>query len=38
MYAAIILVMLVTLLAEMIMTMIETRLAKWRPQQHTDMQ
>jgi NitT/TauT family transport system permease protein len=38
MYAAIVLVMLVTLVAEFIMTMIENRLAKWRPQQHSDMQ
>ncbi len=38
MYAAIILVMIVTLLAETIMTMIENRLAKWRPQQHMDIQ
>jgi NitT/TauT family transport system permease protein len=38
MYAAIVLVMLVTLVAEFIMTMIENRLAKWRPQQHTEMQ
>jgi len=38
MFAAIILVMFVTLLAEAIMTTIENRLAKWRPQQHLDAQ
>jgi NitT/TauT family transport system permease protein len=38
MFAAILLVMLVTLVAEFIMTMIENRLAKWRPQQHMDAQ
>jgi NitT/TauT family transport system permease protein len=38
MYAAIILVMIVTLAAEAIMTMVENRLAKWRPQQHMDIQ
>lgn len=38
MYAAIILVMIVTLVAEMIMTLVENRLAKWRPQQHMDAQ
>jgi NitT/TauT family transport system permease protein len=36
MFAAILLVMMVTLVAEFIMTMIENRLAKWRPQQHMD--
>jgi NitT/TauT family transport system permease protein len=38
MYAAIILVMIVTLVAEAIMTLVENRLAKWRPQQHMDAQ
>jgi NitT/TauT family transport system permease protein len=38
MFAAILLVMMVTLVAEFIMTMIENRLAKWRPQQHMDAQ
>jgi NitT/TauT family transport system permease protein len=38
MFAAIILVMIFTLIAETIMTMIENRLAKWRPQQHLDVQ
>ena len=38
MYAAIILVMVVTLIAEYVMTLIENRLAKWRPQQHMDAQ
>jgi NitT/TauT family transport system permease protein len=38
MYAAILLVMVVTLFAEFIMTLIENRLAKWRPQQHIDTQ
>ena len=38
MFAAIILVMVVTLIAEFIMTMVENRLAKWRPQQHMDAQ
>lgn len=37
MFAAIILVMLFTLIAEVIMTMIENRLAKWRPQQQLDV-
>lgn len=37
MYAAIILVMIVTLVAEFIMTQIENRLAKWRPQQQMDI-
>ncbi|WP_337267247.1 ABC transporter permease [Oryzifoliimicrobium ureilyticus] len=36
MFAAIVLVMLVTLAAEAVMTAIENRLAKWRPQQHLD--
>ncbi|MBY5403068.1 ABC transporter permease [Rhizobium leguminosarum] len=38
MYAAIVLVMIVTLIAEFIMTQIEKRLAKWRPHQHLDTQ
>jgi NitT/TauT family transport system permease protein len=38
MYAAIILVMVVTLIAEFVMTLVENRLAKWRPQQHLDTQ
>ena len=38
MFAAIILVMAVTLIAEAIMTIVENRLAKWRPQQHLDVQ
>jgi NitT/TauT family transport system permease protein len=38
MYAAILLVMVVTLFAEFIMTLIENKLAKWRPQQHIDTQ
>jgi NitT/TauT family transport system permease protein len=38
MYAAIVLVMIVTLIAEYIMTLVENRLAKWRPQQHMDSQ
>ncbi|NEJ25216.1 ABC transporter permease subunit [Rhizobium leguminosarum] len=38
MYAAIVLVMIVTLIAEFIMTQIENRLAKWRPQQSLDIQ
>ena len=38
MFAAILLVMVVTLVAEFIMTVIENRLAKWRPQQHMDTQ
>jgi NitT/TauT family transport system permease protein len=38
MFAAILLVMLVTLVAEFIMTLVENRLAKWRPQQHMDVQ
>jgi NitT/TauT family transport system permease protein len=37
MYAAIVLVMMVTLVAEFIMTKIENRLAKWRPQQSLDV-
>jgi NitT/TauT family transport system permease protein len=37
-YAAIILVMVVTLGAELIMTIVENRISRWRPQQHTDMQ
>ncbi|OLP57911.1 ABC transporter permease [Xaviernesmea oryzae] len=36
MFAAIVLVMVVTLAAEWIMTAIENRLAKWRPQQSLD--
>lgn len=36
MFAAIILVMIVTLLAEWVMTLVENRLAKWRPQQSLD--
>ncbi|GGE11911.1 ABC transporter permease [Aureimonas endophytica] len=36
MFAAIVLVMVVTLAAEAVMTMIENRLAKWRPQQSLD--
>lgn len=36
MYAAIVLIMIVTLLAEGVMTFIENRLAKWRPQQSLD--
>lgn len=38
MFAAIILVMIFTLVAEAIMTVIENRLAKWRPQQQLDVQ
>ena len=38
MFAAILLVMVVTLVAEYIMTIIENRLAKWRPQQQMDVQ
>ena len=38
MFAAILLVMVVTLFAEFIMTLVENRLAKWRPQQHLDTQ
>ena len=38
MFAAILLVMVVTLVAEYIMTIVENRLAKWRPQQHMDTQ
>ncbi|MDV4183630.1 ABC transporter permease [Rhizobium brockwellii] len=38
MYAAIVLVMIVTLIAEFIMTHIENHLAKWRPQQSLDIQ
>ncbi|MBN9242260.1 MAG: ABC transporter permease [Mesorhizobium sp.] len=38
MFAAIILVMVITLFAEWIMTLIENRLAKWRPQQSIDVQ
>jgi NitT/TauT family transport system permease protein len=38
MFAAILLVMVVTLVAEFIMTMVENRLAKWRPQQSMDTQ
>lgn len=37
MFAAIVLVMVVTLAAEYIMTLIENRLAKWRPQQSLDV-
>jgi NitT/TauT family transport system permease protein len=37
-FAAILLVMVVTLVAEFIMTLIENRLARWRPQQHMDAQ
>lgn len=37
-YAAIILVMLVTLGAEYVMTLIENRITRWRPQQHMDTQ
>lgn len=37
-YAAIILVMVVTLAAEFLMTIVENRLAKWRPQQQLDTQ
>ena len=36
MFAAIVLVMVVTLAAEYVMTLIENRLAKWRPQQSLD--
>ncbi len=36
MFAAIILVMIVTLIAEFVMTMVENRLAKWRPQHSLD--
>jgi NitT/TauT family transport system permease protein len=36
MFAAIVLVMLVTLVAEYLMTLVENRLAKWRPQQSLD--
>ncbi|MQT14312.1 ABC transporter permease [Segnochrobactrum spirostomi] len=36
MFAAIVLVMVVTLMAEFVMTLVENRLAKWRPQQHLD--
>ena len=38
MFAAIVLVMVVTLAAEYVMTLIENRLAKWRPQQSLDTQ
>ncbi|MFO1175006.1 MAG: ABC transporter permease [Paracoccaceae bacterium] len=38
MFAAIVLVMVVTLAAEAVMTVIENRLAKWRPQQSHDIQ
>ncbi|HEY0121533.1 MAG TPA: ABC transporter permease [Rhizobium sp.] len=37
-YAAIILVMLVTLGAEYVMTLVENRITRWRPQQHMDTQ
>jgi NitT/TauT family transport system permease protein len=37
-YAAIILVMLVTLGAEYVMTLVENRITRWRPQQHMDAQ
>lgn len=37
-YAAIILVMVVTLGAEYVMTLIENHLTRWRPQQHMDTQ
>lgn len=37
MFAAIVLVMIVTLVAEYLMTLIENRLAKWRPQQSLDI-
>ena len=37
MFAAIVLVMIVTLVAEYVMTLIENRLAKWRPQQSLDI-
>jgi NitT/TauT family transport system permease protein len=36
MFAAIVLIMIVTLIAEFIMTQVENRLAKWRPQQSLD--
>ncbi|HBF28669.1 ABC transporter permease [Rhizobium sp.] len=36
MFAAIVLVMMITLVAEYVMTLIENRLAKWRPQQSLD--
>ncbi|MGG7517842.1 ABC transporter permease [Allorhizobium undicola] len=36
MFAAIVLVMIVTLVAEYVMTLVENRLAKWRPQQSLD--
>jgi len=36
MFAAIVLIMIVTLIAEYVMTLIENRLAKWRPQQSLD--
>ncbi|MVA23653.1 ABC transporter permease [Agrobacterium vitis] len=36
MFAAIVLVMIITLAAEYVMTLIENRLAKWRPQQSLD--
>ena len=36
MFAAIVLVMIVTLVAEYLMTLVENRLAKWRPQQSLD--
>jgi NitT/TauT family transport system permease protein len=36
MFAAIVLVMIVTLAAEYVMTLVENRLAKWRPQQSLD--
>ncbi|MCM2291135.1 ABC transporter permease [Allorhizobium sp. BGMRC 0089] len=36
MFAAIVLVMVVTLAAEYVMTIVENRLAKWRPQQSLD--
>ncbi len=36
MFAAIVLIMVVTLVAEFLMTLVENRLAKWRPQQSLD--
>lgn len=36
MFAAIVLVMIITLVAEYVMTLVENRLAKWRPQQSLD--
>ncbi|PZM08172.1 ABC transporter permease [Rhizobium tubonense] len=36
MFAAILLIMMVTLVAEFVMTRIENRLTKWRPQQHAE--